>query len=184
MPLEHFAAKSAAKLIKEIQAHKKIALARFLVALGIPQVGTVTAGDLSREFKTLTNISQAPAEKLQTVAGIGKKVSQEINNFFQDHHTQTLIKKYRAVGIAVESSPVTGPLQGLTFVFTGSLPNLTRDEAKQLVQAQGGKVGSVAGDKVDYVVVGAAAGTKAEKARELGLKILTPAQFKKMLKEL
>ena len=184
LPLEHFAATSSAKLIKEIQAHKKVTLAHFLVALGIPQIGTVTAGDLSREFETFTNISQASDEKLQTVAGIGKKVSQEISNFFQDHHTQTLIKKYRTVGIAVESSPVTGPLQGLTFVFTGSIPNLTRDEAKQLVQAQGGKVAPTAGDKVDYVVVGASAGTKAEKARELGLKTLTPAQFKKMLKEL
>lgn len=184
LPLERFAAKSAAKLIKEIQAHKNIALAHFLVALGIPQVGTVTAGDLAREFETLANLSQAPAEKLQLVAGIGKKVSQAINIFFRDRHTQTLIKKYRAVGVAVGSSPATGPLRGLTFVFTGSLPDLTRDEAKQLVQAQGGKVASVAGDKVDYVVVGAEAGTKASKARELGLKILTPAQFKKMLKGL
>lgn len=184
LPLERFAAKSAVKLIEEIQAHKKIALARFLVALGIPQVGTVTAGDLSREFETLTDLSQATAEKLQSVAGIGKKVSQAINNFFQDRHTRTLIKKYRAVGITVKSPPAPGPLQGRTFVFTGSLPNLTRNEAKQLVQAQGGKVASGAGDKVDYVVVGAEAGTKAKKARELGLKILTPAQFKKMLKEL
>lgn len=184
LPLERFAAKSAAKLIKEIQAHKNIALAHFLVALGIPQVGTVTAGDLAREFETLANLSQAPAEKLQLVAGIGKKVSQAINNFFRDRHTQTLIKKYRAVGVKVGSSPATGPLRGLTFVFTGSLPDFTRDEAKQLVQVQGGKVASVVGNKVDYVVVGAEAGTKASKARELGLKILTPAQFKKMLKEL
>ncbi|MFH1353733.1 MAG: NAD-dependent DNA ligase LigA [bacterium] len=180
-PLERFAEVSANKLVEEIQAHKKITLSRFLVALSIPQVGIVTAQDLAREFKTLQNLSQASPEDLQSVAGIGGKVARGIINFFQDQHARELIRKYQSVGIDIISPASSGPLQGKTFVFTGSLPDLTREEAGQRVKSLGGKVASSVGKKVDYVVIGEEAGGKEKKALALALKTLTPEQFKKML---
>ncbi len=182
-PLERFAEKSASKLIKEIRANKEISLARFLTALGIPHVGVVTAQDMVREFKTLDSTLKATREDLQSIDGIGEKVARGITDFLHSQPTRKLIEKYRRAGIKVKKAASAGSLSGRTFVFTGSMPEMTREEAKQRVQTLGGKTATAVGEKVDYVVAGEKAGSKEKKARELGVTVLTPAQFKKMLKE-
>lgn len=181
VPLERFAEVKAKKIVKHIQSRKKIPLSRFLVALSIPQVGVVTAQDLSREFKTLAALQRASLIKLQAVEGIGEKVARSVYDFFNNPASQKLVAQYRAAHITIQPDTTQGPLQGTTFVFTGSLPQMTRDEAKHRVLALGGKVAAAVGREVDYVVVGDEAGSKTKKARQLGLKQLTPAQFRQMI---
>lgn len=181
MPLERFAEKSAQKLVEEIQAHKEILLSRFLVALSIPHVGLVTAQDIAREFGTLDKVAAADVAAFSKISGVGEKVAPAIVDFFASAETQKLLGKYRAADVKVLREKIGGPLTGKTFVFTGSMPDISRDEAKQRVSQLGGKVASAAGHNVDYVVVGEDAGSKADKARALGLKILTPEQFKRMI---
>lgn len=182
-PLERFAEKSAQNIVSEIQSHKKIPLTRFLVALGVPNVGVVTAQDVAREFGTLEKIQHASLEDFQAIFGVGDIVAKSLAEFFTSAEGRELIEKYQKVGIAVTAERNTGPLKGKTFVFTGSLgEDLTRDEAKRRVMQLGGKVASTVGEHVTYVVVGQDAGSKAGKAKKLGLKILTPEGFKKMLK--
>ncbi|MBI3250540.1 MAG: NAD-dependent DNA ligase LigA [Candidatus Andersenbacteria bacterium] len=182
-PLEKFADKKAGKLVQEIQSRTSIPLARFLVALSIPNVGAVTAQDLAQEFKTLDKVINASVEKLLAIEGIGEKVAESIKAFFDFKEAKNLLKKYEKAGIRVESYRSTGKFVGKIFLFTGSLGDMTRDEAKQIVQAQGGKAVSSAGKEVDYVVVGEDAGSKAKKAEALGLTQLTPAEFKKMISQ-
>lgn len=181
MPLERFAEKSAKNLVHEIQQKKSITLARFLVALGIPHVGVVTAQDLARQYKTLENISHATKESLESVEGIGEKVADAIREFFSNENTVQLLKKYKSLGIVVQDAKSAGALDGKTFVFTGSLSSMTREEAKQRVQGLGGRVASTVGQDVDIVVVGEDAGSKAEKARALGLQTITEQEFASLL---
>jgi DNA ligase (NAD+) len=179
--LERFANKKADKLITEIESHKKITLSRFLVALGIPNVGTVTAQDLAREFRTIDKIQQASIDKLLAVEGIGEKVAKAIISFFNSKNTKQNIKRFSDAGIAITTEKATGPLHGKTFVFTGSLTDMTRDEAKQRIISLGGKVTSTPGQTTDYVIVGKDAGSKAKKAEALDVTLLTPSQFRQML---
>lgn len=181
-PLERFAEKSAEKLVKEIQDHKSITLPRFIVALGLPNVGAVTAQDLAREFKSLEKLIKASKEQLEAVEGIGGKVAQGVVKFFESDQAENLLDKYKQAGIKVRTQASGGALDGKTFVFTGSMDDMTRDEAKQIVQNLGGKVASTVGEKVDYLVVGEEAGSKAKKAKQLGIATLTPKQFKDMIK--
>lgn len=182
MPLERFADKSAQNLVYEIQDNKDITLPRFLIALGIPQVGIVTAQDLAREFQSLEKIMAATENQLEHIEGIGPKVAPEIAAFFVSPSTKELIRKFKDVGITIQTESTSGPLKNQTFVFTGSLTNMSRPEAKQLVIAKGGKVASTVGQKVDFVVLGTDAGSKEKKAKELGLTILTPKQFQQMIR--
>lgn len=181
LPLEGFAQKSAENLVEEIQATKEITLARFLVALSVPTVGTVTAQDLAREFKDLEKIRTASADALQEVDGVGQKVAEEIAEFFSNPATDKILTAFAKAGIKILPVKSGGKLDGKIFLFTGSLGDMTRDEAKQLVIAAGGKVAASVGKGLDYVVVGDDAGSKEKKAKDLGLKILTPAQFKQMI---
>ncbi len=182
-PLERFAEKSAQNIVTEIQSHKKVTLTRFLVALGIPNVGLVTALDLAREFGTLKKVQQASLEEFQQISGVGGIVAQSLAEFFSSSEGKELVKKYKKISLQILPEKNAGPLKGKTFVFTGSLgADLTRDEAKQAVLALGGKVAATVGENVSYVVIGDDAGSKAGKAKKLGLKILTPDSFKKMLK--
>lgn len=182
LPLERFADTSAGKLIEEIQSHKRVPLARFLVALGIPHIGVVTAQDLACEWRTLDKFLAAEQPELMGIEGIGDKVAQEVSEFLARPSTKQLIKKYKKAGIVVAPAITAGPLRGKTFAFTGSMADLTREEAKQRVQALGGKVAAAVGREVDYVVVGEEPGSKARKAKELGVKMLTPGEFQRMLK--
>lgn len=181
LPLELFAEKKATKLVEEIQSRKEIPLAKFLVALSIPNVGTVTAQDLAREFQSLEKIQTVTASELERVEGIGEKVARSIQEFFSASDTKELINKYISVGISISQESGAGPLSGKTFVFTGSLGDITRGEAKQLVIQKGGKVASAVGKEVDYVVVGEDAGSKEAKAKQLGLATLSPEEFRKII---
>lgn len=181
LPLEGFAEKSAEKLVSAIQARKKIALHRFLLALSIPGVGVVTAQDIARTFKKLSIVVNATAADFEAINGIGEKMATEIAAFFASTDTKKILDDFKAIGIKIETEKSGGPLEGKSFVFTGTMEGMSRDEAKQKVISLGGSVASTVGKGVNYVVVGADAGSKEAKARALGLKILFPAEFKTLV---
>ncbi|HSX24566.1 MAG TPA: NAD-dependent DNA ligase LigA [Candidatus Andersenbacteria bacterium] len=181
LPLERFAEKSAKKLVEEIQSKKQISLAKFLVALGIPNVGTVTAQDIARAYHTLEHIEKLSKEELEKIEGVGEKVAQGITDFFTSKDGAFLLSEYRDVGIKVLPEKSSGPLAGKTFLFTGTLEHMTREEAKQKVLSLGGRIASAVGLGVDYVVLGADAGSKERKAKDLGLKIMSESEFASLL---
>jgi DNA ligase (NAD+) len=181
LALPRFAEISAKKFVQAVQSRTTISLGRFLLALGIPHVGAVTAQDLAREYRTLNNFLQTSTEALANIEGVGEKTAQAIIEYMKDSATTKLLKKYKQHGITVEEEKVGGPLLGKTFLFTGSMPDMTRDEAKQAVLSRGGKVVSAVSAKLDYLVVGEEAGSKAEEAKKLNVPLLTPEQFRQML---
>lgn len=183
LPLERFADASARKIVSQIQARKRIGLARFVVALGIAHVGIITAHDIAQEFQTLARFKRATSEQLEAIPGVGVVVAQAVAQFLARPETKALLATYRAAGVVVTAEKVGGPWRGKTFVFTGSLPGIAREEAKQLVTARGGRVASDVGAQVDFLVVGNEPGSKVAKARKLGVTILTPAAFQKMIKQ-
>lgn len=180
LPLERFAEKSAKKLIEEIAAKKKFNLSRFLVALSIPHVGTVTAQQMARVFSTIDNLLGADEEALSDVPGVGEKTAPAVHQFLHRPQTKQMLAKYKKFGVAITAEKTGGPLAGKTFVFTGTMEGMTRDEARQRVQALGGLTASTVGEKVDYLVAGQEAGSKLKKAKELGIAVLSPAEFTKM----
>lgn len=175
--LPGFAEVSSQKLVKKIQSRKRLALTRFLVALSIPHVGLVTAHDIAQHYGTLKKFLASTVDDLPTVTGIGQTVAEAMVAFMQSPATKRLLRKYKEAGIQVTAEPTTGPLQGKTFVFTGSLGDLTRDEAKRRVLALGGKIATAVGAGVDYVVVGDDPGAKAQRARDLNIPRLSPQEF-------
>ncbi len=138
LPLERFAEKSAKNVINEIAAKKKFPLSRFLVALSIPHIGTVTAQYMARVFTTLDALLSAKEEDISGVPGVGEKTAPAVYKFLHSVSTKHLLEKYKKFGITTIAEKTGGPLQGKTFVFTGSMPNMSREEAKQRVQALGG----------------------------------------------
>ncbi len=183
LPLERFAETSAEKLVKQVQSRKKIALSRFLVAMGIPGVGVITAQDIARTFKTLDTVMKATKLEFESIEGIGEKMASEIEKYIHQVSTKHLVERYKEVGITVEKEKTGGHLLGKTFIFTGSMGDMSRDEAKQLVLSAGGRIASTVSQTVDYVVVGEDPGSKAEKAKELGVTILSPEEFQAMIKK-
>ena len=143
--------------------------------LGIRFVGERTAGFLAEAFASLDAISKASLEELQQAEEVGPKVAESIFQFFREPLNQELIDRLRAAGLQFtyqSTRPKTGPLHGLTFVLTGTLPNLSREEAKLRIEAAGGKVTGTVSKKTDYVVAGDDAGSKLDKAKELGIKVV------------
>lgn len=181
IPLERFAEKSAQNLITEIANRKTITLSRFLVALSIPHVGIVTAQQITRRFGTRAKLLAASVADTGSIEGVGTKTAPAIHKFLHSAATKKLLAKYDRVGLIIKPEKSSGPLSSKTFVFTGSMPGMTRDEAKQKVQQLGGLIGSTVGAKVDYLVAGEDPGSKIEKAKKLGIRVLTPEQFKKMI---
>lgn len=177
--LERMAEKSATNLLQAIEKSKNCTLARFLYALGIRHVGESTAKDLAQHFGSLDAIMQAKESALLAVHDIGSVVAQSILTFFAQPHNCDVIHALRAQGLQWaehdSTKPKEGALLGKTFVLTGTLPNLARDQAQALIEAQGGKVSSAVSKKTDYVVAGAQAGSKLSKAEALGLAILDEA---------
>jgi DNA ligase (NAD+) len=184
IPLERFAEKSAQNIINAIQGSKEAPLWRLINALGIRYVGEATAQVLAQHFHSLDDLIQADEEDLLHVEGVGKQVAASFREFFDNERNQALIKKLQAAGVrGVPSEPAAAsPLAGKTFVFTGGLPHLSREEAKAKVTSRGGKVSSSVSAKTDYVVAGADPGSKLAKARELGVTILDEAAFEELLK--
>ncbi len=182
--LERMAEKSAQNLLDEIEASKKNSLARLIYALGIQFVGERTAQLLAEHFSSLEELAAAKEEELEEVPEVGPKVAASIVEFFSEPANRQLIKKLRKAGVhpTVEKRVVKSQkLAGKTFVFTGSLANRSREEAGELVVQNGGKVSGSVSKKTDYVVVGTDPGSKYDKAKELGVTILTEAEFEKLL---
>ncbi len=194
--LERFGDKSANNLITEIQSKKTISLEKFIYSLGILHVGEETALALA---KAVTNNRLQIADPklmlgvflrfeindLQSIPDIGPKVSQSIFDWFREKRNQKLIEKLDEVGIRIKSDMVTATsdkLSGKTFVLTGTLETMSRDEAKQRIRSLGGDISESVSKKTTYVVVGSEPGSKAEKAKKLGVKILSEAEFLKLLK--
>ncbi len=183
--LERMGEKSAENLLAQIEKSKHITLGRFLNALGIPQVGEATALQLANHFGDLDPIINADRDVLETVPNVGPTVAEDIHAFFRQKHNREVIRQLRAAGVRwprVERR-ATGelPLVGKTFVLTGTLSSLTRDEAKARLQALGATVSGSVSKKTDYVVVGEEPGSKAEKARELGVPTLSEKEFRKLI---
>ena len=180
------AEKSAANLLESIARSKETTLARFVYALGIRNVGEATAKDLARHFGGLAALMAADEAALQQVPDVGPVVAASIARFFAEPHNLQVIGKLRDTGVRwAEGEPapvVDSPVAGKTFVLTGTLPMMSRDEAKELIESRGGKVAGSVSKKTDYVVAGAEAGSKLEKARELGVTLLDQSQLIELLK--
>lgn len=174
--LDRMAEKSAANLIAAIEASKSTTLARFIFALGIRHVGESTARDLAQFFGSLNELMAAKADELLAVRDVGPIVAQSVAQFFAEPHNLDVVEKLRAAGVhwaeSAGAQSSTGTLAGKTLVLTGSLPTLTREAARELIEAAGGKVAGSVSKKTDYVVAGEEAGSKLEKARSLGLPVL------------
>ncbi len=186
LQLPGFALKKAKNLYEAIQKSKKTTLARFLYALGIRHVGEVVAQILAEHFKSLDRLMNASVADLMAIPGIGPEVARSVVEFFRNPRNRETIEKLLKAGIEfvdVEEGEKEKPLKGLTFVFTGALKSMTRDEAKKRVQALGGRVASDVSRNVDYVVVGEKPGSKFQRAQRLGLKIINEDEFLKMIGE-
>jgi DNA ligase (NAD+) len=174
--LERMAEKSAQNLLSALEHSKRTTLPRFLFALGIRHVGETTAKDLARHFGKLDAIMDASVEQLLEVPDVGPVVAESIHTFFQQPHNREVVEQLRACGVTWEEGEPAArapkPLAGKTIVLTGTLPTLSRDEAKDLLEAAGAKVAGSVSKKTDYVIAGAEAGSKLDKAQELGVKVL------------
>ena len=180
LTLERIGEKSAGNIIRNIDSSRKNPLPRVLTALGIRFVGERTAVFLAEAFGSMDAIAKASQEELQQAEEVGPKVAESVLQFFQEPHNRKLIERLRAAGLQFEyqtTRPKAGPLKGLTFVLTGTLPNLSRDEAKDRIEAAGGKVTGTVSKKTDYVVAGSDAGSKLDKAQKLGIKLLDEQQL-------
>ena len=183
--LERMAAKSAQNLLDALEKSKQTTLARFLFALGIRHVGETTAKDLARHFGTLDAIMAASTDQLLQTPDVGPVVAESIHTFFQQPHNREVVEQLRAVGITwPEGEPAPAallPLAGKTFVLTGTLPTLSRDEAKEMLEAAGAKVSGSVSKKTHYVVAGEEAGSKLDKARELGVAVIDEIEMRALL---
>jgi len=183
--LERMGDKSAANLHAAIQKSKDTTLARFLFALGIPDVGEATAAGLAREFGSLEALQKASRERLEEARDVGPVTAAHVADFLADAGNLAIIGQLRKRGVRWEDVAVAEaaprPLAGKTFVLTGTLPGLTRDEARDLLEARGAKVAGSVSKRTDYVVAGADAGSKLAKAQELDIAILDEKALRKLL---
>ncbi len=174
--LERMAEKSAQNVLTALEKSKQTTLPRFLYGLGVRHVGETTAKDLARHFGKLDSIMDASVEQLLEVPDVGPIVAESVHTFFQQPHNREVVEQLRACGVTWEEGEPQArapkPLAGKTIVLTGTLPTLSRDEAKDMLEAAGAKVAGSVSKKTDYVVAGAEAGSKLDKARELGVTVL------------
>ena len=186
--LERMADKSAQNIVQALEKSKQTTLPRFLFGLGIRHVGEATAKELARHFGQLDAIMDASEEQLLQVADVGPIVAQSIRTFFDQPHNREVVEQLRACGITwIEGPPaerVPTPLSGKTLVLTGTLPTLGREEAKAWIEAAGGKVAGSVSKKTSYVVAGSEAGSKLDRALELGVPVLDEAGLKALLENL
>jgi DNA ligase (NAD+) len=177
---ERMGDKSAANLVATIAASRRTTLARFLYGLGIRHVGETTAKDLAKHFGGVRRLMAASIDELLEVADVGPIVAASVNAFFSEPHNVEVVEALLQAGFewpenegAARAAPL--PLAGKTFVLTGTLPTLARDDAKEMIESQGGKVAGSVSKKTDYVVAGSEAGSKLAKAQELGIALLDEA---------
>jgi DNA ligase (NAD+) len=183
--LDRMADKSAANVVAAIDGSRATTLARFIYALGIRHVGEATARDLARHFGALDALMRADREQLQEAPDVGPVLAESIADFFAERHNLEVIAALRKAGVHwTEAAPqraVRGRLAGLTIVLTGTLPTLSRDDAKALIEGAGGKAAGSVSKKTDYVIAGEDAGSKLAKAQELAIPILDEAGLKRLL---
>ena len=184
--LERMAEKSAANVAAAIEKSKETTLARFVYALGIRNVGEVTAKDLARHFGSLDALLEATPEQLQETPDVGPVVAESIAGFLRERHNLEVIGQLRAAGVRwkegerAKAAPA-GPFAGKIVVLTGTLAAMSRDDAKERIEAAGGKVTGSVSKRTDFVVAGEEAGSKLDKAKELGVEVLDEEKFLKML---
>jgi DNA ligase (NAD+) len=183
---ERMGDKSAENLIIAIEASKSTTLARFLYALGIREVGEATAASLASYFGNLPAIEAASSDDLVKVPDVGPVVARRIRDFLDEEHNLEVIGQLQELGVHWSDTDPTqvaedGPLTGKTFVITGTLPDMTRDEAKALIQKQGGKVTGSVSSKTSYLLAGDNAGSKLEKAEKLGVEVLDLDALRRLL---
>ena len=184
--LPRMAKKSAGNLLAQIEASKSRELANLIYALGIRHVGERTAGILAHELGSLEKLTNATVEELDAIPEIGLTVAESVRDWFDDEGNRALCDRLRAAGVKTESQRRSGGtvderFAGKQFVLTGTLETFTRDEARALIEARGGRVNSSVSKKTDYVVAGEAAGSKLDKAQSLGVSVIDEAAFKEML---
>ena len=184
--LERMAEKSAANLFAQIEASKGRDLPQLVYGLGIRHVGERTAAILARHFRSVEAIKTATVEQLDDIHEIGLTVAQSVRDWFDDEGNRLLCDRLSAAGVRTElaggaAAEADEKFAGKQFVLTGRLETLTRDEARALIEARGGRVTSTVSKKTDYVVAGEEAGSKLDKAQALGLKVLTEAELRAML---
>jgi DNA ligase (NAD+) len=185
LTLERMGRKSAANLLKNIEASKANPLPRVISALGIRFVGERTAVFLAEAFGSMEAIERARPEELQRAEEVGPKVAESVFQFFREPRNHELVNRLRGAGLQFTYAfrkPKAGPLWGLTFVLTGTLPTLSRDDAKKLIEAAGGKVNSAVSKKTSYVVAGEDPGSKLAKAQELGVAVVNESQLLDLIK--
>jgi len=185
LKLERVGEKSAQALLDEIERSKMASLARVLLGLGLRFVGERTAQLLAAHFGSMDALMAASAEELEAVNEVGPRVSQAILEFFGEARNRELIERLRAAGLTftAEKRVTTSTLEGLTFVLTGTLPNLTRESAKEKIESAGGRVSGSVSKKTSYVVAGEEAGSKLDKAVSLGVKVLDEAGLLELLEQ-
>ena len=179
--LPRFGEKAAKNLVEAIEKSKDRGLARLIFALGIPNVGEHTARILAEKFKTIDRLMQATEAELLAINEIGPETASSIVNFFREERNRREIEELKKLGVKMEYEEEKGKLKGKVFVFTGTLKSFSREEAKELVEKEGGIVVNSVSKNVDYVVAGENPGSKYEKAKQLGLKIIGEEEFKKLL---
>jgi DNA ligase (NAD+) len=188
MKLERMGEKSAEKLTNAIERSKARPLRFLLTALGIREVGAGVAAELASHFRSIDEIASAGRERLAEISGVGPVIAESIEAFFAEDHNRQMVEELKSMGVQTEnSSPqerVDGPLSGKTFVFTGELSRMPRQQAQELVTSLGAKATNSVSKKTSYVVVGESPGSKAEKARAAGVPLLGEEEFFKMIEGL
>lgn len=184
LELERWGEKSVANLLEEIEEKKTLPFARFLTALSIPEVGVATAKLLAASFETIDSLAEATLESLQDIHGIGPEMAEDIVGWFAREENRELLERLLASGLQIEKPKAPaggGQFSGKSFVFTGKLETLSRAEAKRVVEEAGARTVSSISAKTDYLVVGGKPGSKAKKAADLGVEVLSEAELLEML---
>jgi DNA ligase (NAD+) len=186
LTLEGFAEKKADNLLQAIDASRGRDLGRLIGALGIRGIGEVMASSLAAHFGDINNLSRAKEEELEAIEGVGPNIASAIVDWFAQPSNQELLDKLKKVGMGIQKRSVPPPqeeqsLRGLTFVLTGTLPTMTRNDAKDLIQRYGGKVTGSVSSKTDFLLTGESPGSKLEKAKSLGVPIIDEDRLKEML---
>ena len=183
LALPRFAEKSADNIMESVEKARMVTLSRFLTSLSIPQVGEETAYDVAKHFGSIDAIAGASFKSLRSIYGVGEVVAQSFVDWFKDADNKKLVRDLsKYVTIKAENTTASRPLEGKSFVFTGTLPTLDREVAQDMVRKNGGDVSSSVSKKTSYVVAGEEAGSKLDKARELGVVVLTEDEFLKLIK--